>query len=81
MRFLGSISLLFSTKFEQKFEQFLNRFEWNSMILDKVETSHFDCIWVKCVSIEYCKQTIVSFISTEEEEGESVTLSSAKQFF
>ena len=36
MRFLGSISLLFSTKFEQKFEQFLNRFEWNSMILDKV---------------------------------------------
>ena len=37
MRFLGSISLLlFSTKFEQKFEQFLNRFEWNLMILDKV---------------------------------------------
>ena len=28
MRFLGSISLLFSTKFEQKFEQILNRFEW-----------------------------------------------------
>ena len=36
MRFLGSISLLFSTKFEQKFKQILNRFEWNLMILDKV---------------------------------------------